>query len=90
MTLDIAQWIVWSATGLNIILTALNWRLTRLGRRLARKEAQTYLELVQHIRWTMEDLVSRDPQIAEQLEVGLLELEKLEASTRRVAEGRRP
>lgn len=45
------------------------------------------LELIHHLRLTMEDLRSRDPQLEESLSVGLLELDQREPIIAALAAG---
>ena len=54
---------------------------------LLREYAQHDVELIQHLRRTMEDLRSRDPQIADMLEIELLELDRQEPIMAALARG---
>ena len=82
-------WILWTLTAINISTAVASTYLASRIRGLAREEAWDYLEIIHHVRMTMEDLRSRDPQIAETLDVGLLELARLEDNLRRRAGKRR-
>ena len=79
------DWALWTLTAINISTAVASTYLAHRIRSRAREEAHDYLEIIHHLRITMEDLRSRDPQIAETLDVGLLELARLEDNLRRRA-----
>lgn len=79
-------WITYLLTATNIALAAVVIIIGRLVQHRRREEAREYLEIIGHMRMLMEDLIRTDPVIAESLHIGLLELDRLETSTRRIAE----
>lgn len=69
-----------------VLLAVAFWLCKRINQNLIAR-ATSELELIGHVRLTMQDLLSRDPQIAEPLEVALLELDRWEREARRMSGG---
>ena len=68
------------------LLAVAFWLCKRINHNLIAR-ATSELELIGHLRLTMQDLLSRDPQIAEPLEVALLDLDRWEQEARRMSGG---